>query len=81
MQLTDLNEPYDAGEEFRFWMTDMDRRVPVRIARETLTAVEARSGASGFETHRAAFAALATKKYARGDREPDGSITLRLRDV
>ncbi len=81
MPLTDLNEPHVEGEDYRFWMSSTDRRILVRISREALEAVELRSGSPGFTTHRAAFAALATKKYARGDREPDGSVLLRQRDV
>lgn len=81
MPLTDLGEPHMGGEDMRFYMTDGARRVLVRVSREAVEDADGRSGIEGFGEHRAAFAALATKKYAKGDREPDGSVALRARDV
>ena len=81
MSLTDTDEAHIAGEELRFRMTDGARRVVVRISQDALDDVQARSGVTGFEAHRAAFAALATRKYAKGDREADGSIIVRPRDI
>lgn len=81
MPLTDLGEDFSGSEDIHFWMTDGARRVLVRVSREALEEVEGRSGRSGFEAHRDAFAALAGKKFAKGQQEPDGSVLLRERDV
>lgn len=81
MPLVDLGETPEARQEIQFRMRDGERRVLVRVSKDLLADAEARSGQTGFEAHRGAFAALATKKYAKGDREPDGSVVLAGRDI
>ncbi|KQW67065.1 hypothetical protein ASE17_20370 [Phenylobacterium sp. Root77] len=81
MPLTDLGEDHLAVDDYQFTMSDGVRRVTVRVARSALKLVEARSGTLGFAAHRSAFAALAEKKFARGQGNADGSISLGDRDV
>lgn len=81
MPLTDLGEDWTSGHEIRFEMSDGVRRIVVRVSTQALDAVELRSGAKGFETHRPAFAALASRKFAKGQRELDGSVLLDKKDV
>lgn len=81
MPLTDLGEDHLSGEEFQFHMTNGAHRILVRVTREAMEEVKGRSGTPGFEVHRSAFAALASKKFAKGQVEPDNSVLLRARDV
>jgi hypothetical protein len=81
MPLTDLGEDLSIGDETRFDMSDGVHRVAVRVSRQALETVEARSGAVGFEVHRPAFAALASRKFAKGRLELDGSVLLDKKDV
>lgn len=81
MPLTDLGEPHADEDEIRFRMSSGAEKITVRITRAALAAVERRSGVSGFDAHRPAFAAIASRKHARRQRESDGSVLLRDTEI
>ncbi|MEJ0067386.1 MAG: DUF1488 family protein [Caulobacteraceae bacterium] len=68
-----------------FWGEDGEKRVRCLISREALEDHFSDGGRlrpdAAFRTHRAEIEAFASRKYARGQLEPDGSILIRTADL
>lgn len=75
----------DTGDAIAFWGQDGDARIRCRISREALddhfSNGDRLKPEAAFKKHRREIEALLRRKYLYGDREPDGSVLLRTRDI
>ncbi|HVN01349.1 MAG TPA: DUF1488 family protein, partial [Caulobacteraceae bacterium] len=69
----------------QFWGQDGEKRVLCRISREALddhfSDGDRLRPDAAFQAHRAEIAAFASRKYALGQSEPDGSVLIRTGDL
>ncbi|HVY34038.1 MAG TPA: DUF1488 family protein [Caulobacteraceae bacterium] len=85
LQFPDRNHHTDTTRGTIFWGEDADKRVRCIISREALDDYFSEDDAlrpdAAFRAHRAEIEALANRKYALGQQEPDGGIVIRTADI
>lgn len=82
----DRDHRYESSREaIAFWGQDGSQRVLSRISREALddhfSDRDRLKPEAAFKKYRKEIEALARRKYVSGQREPDGSILIRTRDI